>query len=259
MIQIHDIDFKSRDKYNKVLLDFENLFKYPFGNDYFKINHGENYFKFFDLLGEPCFFIAKEDNKVLAICVAILKTVNLDPYEKVWYLCDLKVHPHYQGRFIVQKILNYAHLRCSKTSNKVYGISMNQATSYSNKFINYAQRLPYLNIKFQEILEFYLLDKHQKESNEFIKSNKNRFVSLTGIKDLILESSGKPLSFMHYVASSHHTVTLLEDEMKFMVCCPKNSKLSNIFKDLNIYPITTASILANFESNSWDLINSSEI
>lgn len=258
MIQIQSIDFDNRDKYNQALLDFETLFKYPFGVDHFQIDHGKNYFKFFDFLGEPYFFVATENNEIRAICVAVLKSTNVPNYQKVWYLCDLKVHPDYQGQSIAQKILHYSFTRCSQISKKVYGVSMN-ADSGFNKMINFAQRFSYLGIKFQQTLEFYLLDREKKEAKKFIESNENKFISLTGIKDLVLESSGKPLRFVHYVGSFQPLATKWDHKMKFMICCSQNSKLSSNFKNQKIYPVTTASVLANFEVNCWDFIKSCDI
>ncbi len=69
MIEIIRITNDLREKYNSQLLSFENNFTYPFADDSFRISHGKNYFRFFDLLGEPYILIAIDKNQIVGIAV----------------------------------------------------------------------------------------------------------------------------------------------------------------------------------------------
>jgi hypothetical protein len=265
MMRIHRVGFENRDKYNQALLQFEAFFRYPLGKDYFTINHGDDYFKFFDTLGEPYFFIAKESDEIIGVCVAVLRTIDIPPQEKVWYLCDTKVHPNYQGHGVVQKIFKYAFPGCWKISKTVYAITMDRAGSFPNKMASFAGRIPHLNIKFKGTLEFYLLEIGHNGSRHFVEKNKHRFTSLDGIKNLVLESSGQPVRWMHY-AQPHSSPTLWSNKpmgddngVKFMVCCPQDSEQSVYFQEMGLQAVSTASIIANFDPSSWDFVKSCDI
>ena len=256
MINIHEISFDERLKYNNALLEFEKLFEYPFGEDFFVIDHGLDYFKFFDNLGDPHFFIAEEDGQIIGISVSVLQELLVNKIGKVWYLCDLKIHPKYRGRFIVQKILKYAFFKYFEVSKKVYGVIMNGS---NNRVLKFNQKLPYLNLKFQTTVEFYLLDNSKDESKNFIKNNEYQFLSYRGIKDLILKSSNNRLDFVHYTLKVQKEKPLTNNQTKFMFCCEKNSELSKYFKNIDLLPSSDATVVANFELDSWDFIKSSDI
>lgn len=253
MIAVQQINLANRAYYNDALLNFEKLFRYPLGDDYFTIDHGADYFKFFDLLGTPYCFIAQEDGVVVGVCMAVLRNVS----EKIWYLCDFKVHQNYQGRFIAHKILKHVFATCSAISKKVYAISMNNNSSLNNRIVEFAKRIPYLRIELQAILDFYLLDKSNPDALKFIKTN--QFISLTGIKDLVLASSGKLLNFMHCVGQPACNTIEADMRKELMVCCVQSSQLANDFKKWRLRPMASASVIANFTPLNWDFIKSCDI
>ena len=89
------LDRKNRSQYENSIAELEKIASYPLGEDRFTIDHGSDYFAFFDRLGETVFHIYLDGPKVVALGAAVLRTIpNTDGKEqKVWYLCDLKVHP----------------------------------------------------------------------------------------------------------------------------------------------------------------------
>ena len=116
-IEVITLDEKSKKFYAKQIQELENLADYPFGDEFFKINHGTNYFSFFDRLGDMTFRVALHQNKVVACAAGIVRTLLLNGKTiKAWYLCDLKVHPDYLGQKIPSKIFkkNYIY------SKKIY-------------------------------------------------------------------------------------------------------------------------------------------
>ena len=267
-INVQDIPFEKRQDYNQTLLDFESLFSYPLGMDHFRIDHGDNYFKFFNTLGQAQFCVALENQSVIGVCVAVLKDIGSSSVGKVWYLCDLKVHPLHQRKSIASSMLNHLFLKYSKVSSKIYAVSMNSANSSVNNITSVARQVPSVDIKIQGTLEFYLLSQGDKKSSEFIDENKQKFISLAGVKDLILNSTGMPLKFVHYMGAAaspqerpffEPDQEIKDKQLQFMVCCPPASKLSKAFKSWGLQPMATGSVVANFQHPSWDFIKSCDI
>ena len=264
MTQIIEINsLVDRVSYNQHLKDFEGLFSYPFGDNRFRIDHGNDYFSFFESLGKPYCFAAKENGKIVALCIAVLRKlpVNGNPSKNVWYLCDLKIHPNYRGQFIVYKILNYAFPQHSKLSNKIYGISMNSKNDQTNRIVRFISRLPHLNLKHKCNIKFYLLKTTDSNfSKRFINKHKSNFISLSGKKDLILESTKQALPIMHYSKRKFGS-SIIEGKQNsnYMFCYEEGHSNCINFSSNNIISVASASVVANFTSNSWDFIESGEI
>ena len=87
---------------------FEKSIRYPYGRDFFSIDHGEDYLAFFNRLGKPHYLVAGQDEKPAAMACGVLR--NLDG-TKVWYLGDLKVDPAYRGRRLPAKLFIQGALR----------------------------------------------------------------------------------------------------------------------------------------------------
>ena len=105
---------------------------------------------------------------------------------------------------------------------------------------------PHLDIDLLATLGFYLLDFTKSESQLFVKENYKNFRLSSGIKDLILESSGEKLEFIHYTNNSCKESGEINTNMKFMTCCPENSKLSRYFQENEIVQTASSSVIGNF-------------
>ena len=118
-----------------------------------------------------------------------------------------------------------------------------------------------LKLSYSETLEFYLINSTQQNliTKLLELHNGGGFISLSGIKDLVLTSTKEPLEFLHYTRKEIHKLIKTSLNEKYMFCCPRNSSKSNTFNKINIPPIATASIIANFRPNNWDFIESGEI
>lgn len=253
-----------RQAYNDRLRDFEHIFQYPLGNDSFFIDHGMNYFEFFDLLGMPYIYVGEEDSKIVAVAILVLRDIDIydnGSKEKIWYICDLKIHPSYRGKFFIQHFIVIVYKKYSHLSSKIYGISMNSAKE-TNKLIHFASRLPDLDLKLLEELNFYLLDKSQlsiAKQTLIDKYNTMNFISLKGKKDLILASTKAVLNIVHFSSKKSQEELFIEDSHKYMFCFPVHEYINSKFFKLDLHPIATASVISNIKNCNWNFILTSEI
>ena len=70
---------KLKKKYHYGIKEFEKKLSnwYPLGDDFFRIDHGKNYYKFFERLGDMNFGVCLTDeNKVIGTACAIKRYIN---------------------------------------------------------------------------------------------------------------------------------------------------------------------------------------
>lgn len=95
----------SREFYSTELQNFEKKFTYALGDEWFNIIHGaketEDYFSFFEQMGDVHYFIACYNEKIVGAACAILRNGDEGKY---WYLCDVKVLKKFRGKGILEKI-----------------------------------------------------------------------------------------------------------------------------------------------------------
>lgn len=277
MTQVVEITPALRVQYNNALLAFEKHFQYPFGTDTFTLNHGQDYFAFFDRLGRPYIFAAVNDmGEVVAVMGAVLRDLSLIKHQtkqKIWYLCDLKIHPDYQHSFILFQLIEAVYKRHNELFNtppKIYGISMDAKKFSPNKLIRMGKSLAYLGIhldfNLSDHLLFYLLDSKEieKVKNLIQPMYENfQFITLSGIKDLILSSTQKPLPFLHFSpdTSENLTVKALHPEYGYLFCFPVNHPAVKIFEQCSISCFTTASVISNMQEgeSDWAFIETCDI
>jgi len=266
MTEIIEVTDDLRKKYNNQLLEFEQNFIYPFGHHSFVISHGYNYFKFFDSLGKPYILAITDKDRIVGVAVFILR--NIDIYssgksELVWYICDLKIHPDYRGKFIIRDIFNFAVKKYGAISPKIYGISMNSMPINNNRLINLANRIPIIDLSFQSTLFFYLMRKTQFDQiSQTVKLYHNElgYFSNIGVKDLVMTSSAKPMPLIHVgpFNKSNNVPSSTSDDY-FMFCIPSFSLLIEKLELVETKPVAKASIISNITDSNWNFILSSEI
>ena len=81
MIEIKALEKKDRQIFGPRLQAFETRAEYPYGDDFFKLDHGANYFAFFERLGEPLFHVAIDDDRIAACAAGVLRTLEIDGKE----------------------------------------------------------------------------------------------------------------------------------------------------------------------------------
>ena len=268
MFECVKMDDLNRDLFQDKLKNFEKLFSYPFGQDNFTIDHGENYFAFFERLGKADFFLALLEENIVAAVAVVIREVPFKKggkLEEIAYLCDLKVHPEYRGKFLIQQLLSFAK-GCQTFPNKVYAVSMDSKPFGFNRLLNITKRLPDISLALADHLCFYLLTVEELKKVEDLMHSyfgQFKFSSLTGIKDLILKSTGKPLSFLHFLPETASDSTVINEPQigfQHMCCFPSGHPIIKQLAGREIRSFATASILQhNVSTNDWHFITTSDI
>lgn len=264
MIEIKILQKSDWAEFSPKLQKLENIAEYPYGEDFFKLDHGENYFAFFERMGEPFFHVALFENRVIACAAGVLRRLRIEgKIVKAWYLCDLKVHPDFRGGTIPKQllkknlVLNY--LRCPHG----YAISMNPSKG-KNRVVSLIERFCFVPIRYAGKLNFYSFD--QKCAVEFHQKleahlGKISYLSHKGKKDLIMRSTNARLPLFHiqHGAMAVSALEKPEAEGTYMICCSENTKLDNLIKE-NFPVSATASVLAHrLNPKNWNFVLTSDI
>lgn len=243
--------------------EFEHNFEYPLGDDFFKIYHGKDYFEFFKRLGEPKFYGAFLAGRLVAMGGAVLREVkpfsNSNKKIKTWYLCDVKVHPDFRGRKLTSKIfqrnLLWNYFRCQRG----YTISMNPA-GRKNPVVRLVRQMSFLPFSHYDDLYIY-----QLKEQEF-KSSQKKLIEIlgefsiknnSGVKDIILKSSGSALNLNHVVPGLKGNIDIQEGT--FMFCLPSKNLKNKLLNESGISHNATASIIGHRMNSDWNFITSADI
>ena len=237
--------------------------KYPLGNDSFEISHGNNYFAFFQRLGQKiCYYAVMDNSTICAVICGVLRHLGKG---NVWYLCDLKVVPKYRG----QRITMYLAIRelpkrywdCSRG----YCISMNPAEG-QNRVVKMIQRVKWAPFSIGTQLLLYSLDLEQmKQFEETLMKNRGKisYLSLAGIKDIVLESTGKPMALLHVQfgeCATQGQYTSPQEGSTHMFCTPEGDALAKDCESAGLKPTATATVLHHRMSDyDWKFILTSDI
>ena len=265
MIRIKVLNQKSKKEFNKGLQKVEKKMIYPYGSDSFRIDHGESYFAFFDRMGESIFHIATDKDEVVACGCGISRVVPKNgSLIKVWYLCDLKVDLEYRGRRLPSRLfrrnLIFNYLKCPRG----YTISMNPKNE-KNRVVELLHKFPLIPARFATMLCFFELSMKEAKSVEIevsqILGQHIKFLRLSGVKDIILKSTSKPMPLFHaqYGPMADPKATKIEVEGRYMFCTPKSSDLYQLLSSkFNV--VTTATVLSHrMDGFDWGFILSSDI
>jgi hypothetical protein len=264
MIEIKVLQKKDWQTYSSRLQEFENIAEYPYGDDFFKLDHGENYFAFFERLGEPMFHVALDESRIVACAAGVWRTLQIEEKEvKAWYLCDLKVDKNYALQKLpaqlFKKNLFSNYLKCPHG----YAVSMNPAKG-KNRVIKLIERFKWIPIRYAGNLNFYSFNQDDAISfhNELETELGNiSYFSLKGKKDLIMKSTNSRLPLFHIQHGAMATMGMAEplENGTYMICSSENSELDNLLK--NRFPVSaTASILAHrMNPKDWNFILTSDI
>lgn len=222
-IKIEQVNLLSerRAYYSQKLQCFEGEFSYPLGQDYFSIIHGagakEDYFSFFEQMGEVYYFVAQDAEKIVGAGCAILRDSNEGKY---WYLCDFKVLKEYRGKGILEKMFRKYFLKCVIKSRKLLAVNMGNGSPKGNGLFNKLKRVFWMFNVNVSSLNFYSWNK----SN--IPDGFNHIYHNNGKKDLVVDNNSMML--YHVVRSPLKNFTQVElDEVpdsSVLMTCVKSSE-----------------------------------
>ncbi len=194
---------RERAAFQARLAALERLATYPLGDDTFRLDHGPDYFAFFDRLGEVLYAAALEGETLAAVACGMLRRVPFRQGEaprRTWYLADLKVHPDYRGRRLPLRMLGryfpWNYLRCPRG----YAISMDPAGGGPNRIARLLGHWRWSPIAAVATLLIWSLDAAAAERAAPIVVRHRGPLSvrsLEGVKDLILGSTGRRMPLLH--------------------------------------------------------------
>jgi hypothetical protein len=235
---------------------------YPLGGDRFTLDHGADYFAFFDRLGEARHVLAVEGGEVIAVGCAVVRT--LPRGIEAWYLCDLKVRPDARGRRIPLRILASAFpsgvLRCRRG----YAISMDPPDR-ENPVVRLLGRFARVPIRRVAGLVLFSLDASaMREVAPLLKRARGPigYRSLAGIKDVVLASTGRPMPLLHvqHGPLGDPATREPEDGAVHMFCVPDGDPLLPALRSAGLEPSAKASVLAHgLDGCRYDFVLTSDI
>lgn len=250
------------------IVALESLASYPLGSDFFRIDHGKDYFSFFNRMGMLRYYVMLHNLRVVAVAAAVLRSLPLTTgvsANKAWYLCDLKVHPDFRGQTIPQKIFGAVcipnYLRCRRG----FALSMNPADGSPNRIVALMAHFRWLPFELVGqlslfSLSFQQLQEHRKRIE--IHFGPVSLLSLAGKKDLILQSTGKPMGLLHLQHGPCGQPGNSDPTPGFthMFCVPDQHPLRQELAAANIHPDSTVSVLGHRMSKcDWTFVLTSDI
>jgi hypothetical protein len=221
---------------------------YPYGTDSFRIDHGADYFAFFNRLGRVFFHAAVDGDSVVACGCGILRSFPSSAVlRRVWYLCDLKVHPNFRQRGIPARLFRKSLFTNLLLCRRAYTISMNPASG-RNKVLDVIERFPWVPFRQIGTLCFYQLSLQQVQALlpelKKVVGEDIRFIRLSGVKDIVLNSTNEAMPLFHaqYGPLASPSATPAEAEGQYMFCCAEDSALHAALNRHHA-PSATASVL----------------
>jgi hypothetical protein len=199
--EIKKISPAERSAFQSRLRELEHSFIYPYGSDCFRIDHGKDYFRFFDRLGELTYYVVTSNGTLCGVAAAILRDM---PYGRegrkssAWYLCDLKVHPDFRGHKLTMKIFRKGLLASLLKSRRGFAVTMNSVGP--NRIVKMMENAPFTPLGFHSNLDFFTMSAEETaRARTTIESERGplSFLTLQGVKDLVLSSTSKPLPLSH--------------------------------------------------------------
>lgn len=222
--------------------EMESDIYYPLGDDFFKIDHGKNYFSFFERLGDMHYWAAFNGEEMVGVAAGIIRTVE---NKKAWYLCDLKVVKKYRGKGVPQFIFKRAFLY-NVIFHRVYRAYAVSMDSKDNVLPFHKIKRATINLlKADKHLNIYSINKNQVE--DFLNKYPDFYlVNTNEKKELILKSSNNKIPLFHLSnnCSDLGVDNILDDDSVIMISAIMNDFIDSYFKSKDIKPDSTATLLS---------------
>lgn len=262
------INYDNAAEYLPKILDIEAHARYPFGDDSFMIDHGTDYFEFFNRMGSYQYYAWIEDGQVSAVICLVLRQVPLSDQGEMnsaWYLCDLKVHPKYRGKNIVSKmmrqIVRLNYFRC----HRGYAVSMDHPEVSENRMARLFRYFRLIPTHTTQLALWSLDEQAMAHAQPIIEQHRGlvRYLSMQNIKDIVLTSTQAPMPILHaqFGPMADSASSGERDSAAIhMFCSPNSDQLTQDLQTTGLIPSSSATILAHrMPTSDWKWMLTSEI
>jgi hypothetical protein len=124
-------------EFAQALTAFERQFTYPLGpGRFFRIDHGDDYPRFFRAIGEAACFVAEREGCVLGTLGAAVRRLALPAggERRVVYLGDLKVAPSARGGRALPRLVRAAQDWVGSRANAAFGVVMDGTAATPERY-----------------------------------------------------------------------------------------------------------------------------
>ena len=242
------------------LAAFEREFAYPLGPDRFHLDHGADYFAFFDGLGSIRPYVATQHDQVIGVLVAVRRTIV---GQRCWYLCDLKVSPRVGGWSVGSRLLRAWQADHRLPGEPVFGVSMNPDRG-ENRLARLALQSRLLGPLEASALVLFSLEQrawHVAAPRLEAALGPLAFRDARAEKDIVLQSTGTSLPLLHlqYGSLARGNVKDSRAGWVHMFCLPGDHPLRPDLAGAGIVPTATASVLHSPGLRAWRSLLTSDI
>jgi hypothetical protein len=226
---------------------------YPLGDDAFRISHGADYFAFFERMGAVHYHALEHEGRLVAVGCGVLRE-----RPRRWYLSDVKVHPDFRGQRLPLKLLRAVFLPNWLRCGRGYAIAMNPpdgAVPRSIRVFSHFRWVP------KALVHAFALDLYSAPADATRAAlpliGPGGFVSLRGIKDLVLESTRQRFELLHFRRDAGGEP---QTGATHMWCVPREAPLNARLAAAGFMPSASATViwhrLGGFD---WSTLDTSEI
>ncbi|MBK6939736.1 MAG: hypothetical protein IPH13_05915 [Planctomycetes bacterium] len=229
--------------------------RYPLGADFFHIDHGADYFAFFARLAahdaaRPLrTWIARDDRgELVGTITAVERT--LPSGRRALYVGDLKVATTSAGRHVGLRLSHAFAAATIAQGAQAYAVSMDPADG-ENRVVSMLTREGVVAAVAR--LELFSLDAAgARPATDAMRAFDPclAWYSLAGVKDIVLDSTRKPLALLHAQFGPHGTidgdsvVREPRDGSTHMFCALAHGDLARRARASGLEPSATATLLA---------------
>jgi hypothetical protein len=264
---------RNRAALHQAIDDLERLTSHPLGDASFRFDPGTDPFAFLERLGEPKYLALMDGDRVAAVGAGVLRAVPLRVGEaptRVWYLCDVKVHPDYRGRHLPLTMLAKADFPLNYArAPRAYAIGLNPGDGGASRLVGLMRHFRWARFEAGPELAVYGVDAATiADLTPLLEQFRGHLgmLSPTGVRDLVLASTGEPLPVVHVtwdplgkgVAPSNRKGP--QPGHRHLFCAPHGDPMAIALAARGVMPIATASVVHHRMARSdWRFVLTSEL
>lgn len=258
-VQIQALDTNGRASWQARIAGLEKGIKYPLGEDFFEIDHGANYYAFFDRMGKSSTYLAMDGEALAGVGAIVMRSIPPSSERKprsCWYICDLKVPRAYRRQHIPIKMFLHGFPRHYPKCPRGYAISMNPGDGTANPVVRLSTHIKLAPVSIGCTLLIYSLT-----TQEMIRMaptltfhrGKFGFLSMDGIKNIKLSSTGQAMPLLHLQFGPCARVAFTDPKPDHihMFSTPATDPLAEAMLAHGFAATATATVL-HHRMNEWD-------